>query len=193
MSVRMNRSQKETFVAELQGELLQARNVVLLGFTGLKVAEVDELRRKMREARTSYRVVKNTLALRALEGTGLEFLKEHFQGAVAIAYNPDAPVELAKLLTGFAGEHAALQVRVAVVDGTLVPAKELKSIATLPTATELRGRLAGLLASPLRRLVGTLAASPRALVVVLSEGAKKRGAEADAAGGGDAPTPEAGA
>ena len=98
----MNRAEKAAQVEELRKGLTKSGNAILFAFAGLKVPEVTELRRQVRATKSRYRVVKNTLALRAAKGTPLEALSGHFVGATAVAFNEDNPVGLAKVLTAFA-------------------------------------------------------------------------------------------
>ena len=146
----------------------------MLEFRGLKVAEADELRRKVRESESTYRVVKNRLALLALQGTEIAPLAEHFDGPTAIAHHPESLVDLAKVIQGFTSDHETLRVRAAFLDGKVLAREELEQIARLPGLEELRAQIVGLLASPLSGLVGLLGNVPRELAVVLSEAAKKR-------------------
>jgi len=88
----MNSAEKAAQVEELRKGLTKSSNAILFAFAGLKVPQVTELRRQVRATKSSYRVVKNTLALRAAKGTPLEALSGHFVGATAVAYNEDNPV-----------------------------------------------------------------------------------------------------
>jgi hypothetical protein len=103
----MNRTEKVAMVERLGADLAQAPNAILFAFSGLKVPEVTELRRQVRETRSKYLVVKNTLALRATKGAALEALAEHFTGGTAVAYNQNAPVALAKVLSAFVADPPA--------------------------------------------------------------------------------------
>ena len=137
----MNRAEKAAAVEELQKSLAQSPNAILFGFAGLKVNEVTELRRQVRGTRSQYLVVKNTLALRATKGTPLESVARHFVGPTAVAYNPDNPIALAKVLTAFAKNNPNLVFKGALVDGREVEAKEILGLAALPTREELVGKL----------------------------------------------------
>ena len=97
-------------------------SAILVDFNGLKVPEVTELRRQVRGAKATYKVVKNTLARRALKGTAFEPLSEHFVGTTAVAYAGEDPVALAKVLTTFAKTAPALQIKAAVVQGRAIKA-----------------------------------------------------------------------
>jgi large subunit ribosomal protein L10 len=158
----MNRSEKQQLVDELHEELASSPHAVLVDFTGLSVPAATEFRKRMRASGSRYRVVKNSLALRASRGTPLERLEAKFQGTTGIAYTGDDPVALAKVLMEFAREHPALSVKAGVVSGSQVlDAAGVKALSAMPGLPELRARLLGLLQAPatqLVRLLGTPAA-----------------------------------
>jgi len=181
----MNRTEKEQAVTGLEADLAKSQNAVLVGFAGLKVPEVTELRRQIRNTRSKYLVVKNTLALRATRGTPLEAMSQHFVGPTAVAYNEDNPVALAKVLTAFAKANPNLVFKGAVVEGRAIEAKEIAAIAELPSREELVARLLFLIQSPLRRLVTVLNGPVRNLAGVVTQIAqqKSKSGGADAAAG----------
>jgi large subunit ribosomal protein L10 len=130
---------------------------VLLDFKGLSVPAATEFRRKMRASGSRYRVVKNSLALRAAKGTALEKLEAKLEGTTGIAYSGDDPVALAKVLVDFAKEHPALSVKGGVVAGSqLLDAEGVKALSTMPGLPELRAKLLGLLMGPAQQLVSLL-------------------------------------
>jgi large subunit ribosomal protein L10 len=158
----MNRSEKQQLIDELHAELEKSPHAVLVGFKGLSVGAATEFRRKLRASGSRYRVVKNSLALRAAKGTPLEQLESRLEGTTGIAYTGDDPVALAKVLMDFAKDHPALAVKAGVVAGTqLLDAEGVKALSSMPGLPELRARLLGLLQAPatqLVRLLGTPAA-----------------------------------
>jgi large subunit ribosomal protein L10 len=184
----MNRTEKTSAVETLQGAFAASPNAILFGFTGLKVAEVTELRRQVRGTKSRYLVVKNTLALRAAKGTALESVSSHFTGPTAVAFNADNPVALAKVLTAFAKTNPNLVFKAALVEGRAVAAAEIQAIADLPTREELVARLLFLILSPLRRLASVLSAPARNLASVVAHIAELKPKTAGAADAAPAAT-----
>jgi large subunit ribosomal protein L10 len=153
----MNRTEKQQLIEELHKELEASPHAVLVDFRGLSVPAATEFRKRMRASGSRYRVIKNSLALRASKGTPLERLEAKFEGTTGIAYTGDDPVALAKVLMEFAKDHPALSVKAGVVSGTQVlDAAGVKALSTMPGLPELRARLLGLLQAPATQLVGLL-------------------------------------
>jgi large subunit ribosomal protein L10 len=170
------RQQKDQEIADLKEALTSSGNAFVVGFQGLTVEKDQVLRRQLREAQLSYRVVKNTLAQRAVENTHLESLSDKFVGSTAIAYCQSDPVGLAKVLSKFAKENAQFTFKAGVVEGRVISIKDIDALATMPSKEELISKLLFLLNAPAQRLAVALNGVARNLTVVVNEIAKQKGA-----------------
>lgn len=180
----MDRAQKQKLVETLQQDLADTVCVVVTHQTGLTVAEATQLRRQVRGAGARYRVTKNRLARRALDGTAFAALSPLFRGPTAIAFSRD-PVAAAKVTVEFANRNDKLTIIGGGLAGRLIDAAGVKELALLPGLDELRGRLIGLLVAPATRVARVLQAPAGQIARVLAAHAESQGgtADADSAGG----------
>ena len=147
----LTRTDKEKLIAEYQEGLATAPHAFLLGFKGITVPQATELRNRVRATGGEYLVVKNNLALRAIDSTALAALEEHFAGPTAVVYSAKDPVALAKALTDYAKDVPAIELKAGMVERRAVAAGQIKEIAQLPSREQLIAKLLYLLQSPIVR------------------------------------------
>jgi len=180
----VTKEKKISQVEQLTQELKGVSNGFIAEFGKLTVAQDDELRRSIRGAGAKYRVVKNTLAKRASQGTAFEDAAKSLKGRSSIAYTQGDVVALAKALTKYAKDHPELSFKAGVVEGKVVDIKQLEALASLPSKEELYSKLLFLLNAPAQRLATALAGVGRKVAVVIDQGVKEnkfKGGEAASA------------
>jgi len=172
----VNRAEKESMVASLHQTFEDASIVVVTHYSGLTVAEMGELRDQMREAGAVFKVTKNRLTRRALEGTKYQPLEEMFTGPTAIAYSED-PVAAAKAAVNFSKTNNKLIVLGGALGDEQLDVNAVKSLASLPSLEELRAKIVGMISTPATRIAVVLQAPAGQIARVLGA----RGASEEAA------------
>ena len=170
----MDRAQKQKLVDSLHGTLMQTELVVVTQQVGMTVAEVTTLRRQMREAGAGFKVTKNRLARRALEGTKFAQLAPLFKGPTAVAFSTD-PVAAAKVAVNYSNANEKLSIVGGALGSQLFDPKGIKALAILPSLNELRAKLVGMLQTPATRVAQVLQAPAGQLARVMGAYASKAG------------------
>ena len=165
---------KKTLVKEVSAVAGESVTAVAAEYRGLTVAEMTALRKEARNAGVYMRVVKNTLARRAVAGTDFECMQDTLKGPILLAFAKDDPGAAARVIKDFAKEHEALKAVSLSAGGQLLPATDLARLADLPTLDQARAMLLGVLIAPMTKLVRTLAEPPAMLARTLSAHADKQ-------------------
>ena len=171
----MDRTQKAETVKSLNGLFADAGAVVVAHYSGMTVAQMGELRSRLRKAGASFRVAKNRLAVRAIEGTQAKAIANLFKGPTGIAYSKD-PVAAPKVVVAYAKENGKLKILGGIAVGSVLTVEGVKALAELPSLDQLRGRIIGLLQAPATRIASVLQAPASGLARVISAHAKKEAA-----------------
>ena len=156
--------QKQQIVAEVNEVAASALSAVVADYRGLTVAEMTEMRVKARESGVYLRVVRNTLAKRAVEGTEYACLDETLVGPSLLAFSTEDPGSAARLLKDYAKEHDALEVKALSIGGELIAADQIDRVAKLPTLDEARAMLMSVMLAPVTKLARTINEVPGKLV-----------------------------
>ena len=156
--------QKQAVVSEVNAVAATAHSVVAAEYRGITVTQMTELRKNARKAGVYLRVVKNTLASRALTGTDFECLKPGLKGPLLLAFSREEPGAAARLVKDFAKGNEKLVVKALAVGGRMLPAADLDRLAIMPTRPQALAMLMGALQGPITKLVRTLAEPTAKLV-----------------------------
>ena len=148
---------KKAIVAEVAEVAKEATSVVAANYSGLTVAQVTELRKQARNAGVYMRVIRNTLARRAFEGTAFSCMDSALIGPLVLAFSKDDPAAAARLFRDFAKKFEKLEVTALSINGALLPAKDLNKLASLPTRNEAIAQLMSVMNAPITKFVRTLA------------------------------------
>jgi large subunit ribosomal protein L10 len=162
--VPLRLEQKQQIVAEVNEVAASALSAVIADYRGLTVAEMTEMRVKARESGVYLRVVRNTLAKRAVEGTEYECLNDAFVGPTLLAFSQEDPGAAARLIKDYAKDYAELEVKALSIGGTLLGADQIDLVAKLPTLDEARSMLMSVMQAPVVKLARSLNEMPGKLV-----------------------------
>ena len=169
------RPEKVAAVEEIKAQLEASQAAVITEYRGLTVQQLAELRTKLLETESSYKVSKNTLVRRAVSALGLGDLDELLVGPTAVVYVKGDPIAAAKVISSFSKEHPALVVKGGVLDGRILSQDETKGLATVDSLDVSRAKIAGMLVAPLQQIVMLLEAPTARILFVLDELAKRDG------------------
>ena len=171
----MDKTEKAEVVSDLNKVFADAGSVVVAHYSGMTVAEMGELRAQMRAAGASFRVAKNRLAVRALQGTAVEAISHLFKGPTGIAFSED-PIAASKTAIAYAKDNDKLVILGGSMGTTMLDANGVKAVAELPSLDELRGKIVGLLLAPATKLAGVIQAPAGQLARVIGAYANKEAA-----------------
>jgi large subunit ribosomal protein L10 len=171
----VDKAEKAEVVEELKGVFANSGSLVVAHYTGMTVAQMGDLRARMRAAGASFKVAKNRLAVRALQGTAVEGISPLFKGPTGIAYSKD-PIAASKVAVAYAKDNDKLVILGGSVGVTTLDANGVKALASLPSLDELRGKIVGLLQAPATKIAGVLAAPAGQLARVIGAYSKKEAA-----------------
>jgi large subunit ribosomal protein L10 len=185
----MNRDQKAVAIAEIAADIESSQAVFAVDYRGISVAQVAELRAKLRDADATFRVVKNSLTERAADQTGTAELKPLLQGPTALTFVRGDAASAAKAIADYARLTQLLPFKGGLMDGAALDPDQLRAISRLPSREVLYGQLVGVVASPITGLVRTLSALLGGLAVALGQVREKK--ESGELPAGEAPAPAA--
>jgi large subunit ribosomal protein L10 len=170
----VTKAKKIDQVQKLEKDLKNVSSMIVATYNKLTVAQDFELRKTVRGAGAKYRVVKNTLAERAAKGTKVEEALKNLTGVTSIAYTQGDPVALAKALAKYVKDTPEFSFKSGVVEGKVISAKEIESLATMPSKEELYSKLLFMLNAPAQRLATAVNAVGRDLAVVVGQGVEQK-------------------
>jgi len=164
----LNLESKKALVAEVAEVAGSALSVVAAEYRGLSVTQMTELRARARAEGVYMRVVKNTLARKAVAGTSFESIGSHLKGPLVLAFSKDDPGAAARVIKAFAKDNDKLVATLVSLGGPVLPGKDIEKVASMPTRDQALSMLLGVLKAPIQKLVGTIAAPNQKLVRTLA-------------------------
>ncbi len=165
----LTKAKKQEKVQQLATELAGSTSAIIGTFAKLTVSQDYELRKTVRAAGGRYRVLKNKLAARASQGTGIEAALQGLKGVSSVAYTSGDPVALAKAVSNWVADNAEFTFKLGIVDGRVINVEEVKALATMPGREEIFSKLLFLINAPAQRLATVLAATGRDLAIVVNQ------------------------
>jgi large subunit ribosomal protein L10 len=168
-----SKPEKEKDLATLRDELMRAANVFLTGYEKMTVQQDYELRKTIKGAGAKYKVIKNTVAGKASEGTRSENLLKALKGMCSIAYTEGDPVALAKALTAYAKANPSFTFKAGMVEGRVIDVAGIDALSNLPAKEEIYAKLLFLINAPAQRVVTAVGGVARKLAVVVDQGVKE--------------------
>ena len=177
----MPNAAKAESIETLKERLDGVQTAVLTEYRGLTVRQISDLRKQLKGASAEYKVLKNRLAKLAVRGGALDGLAPHLKGPTGLAYTRQDPVAVAKALQTFVRANPQLTIKVGLVEGNVLAAEALRSLADLPSKEVLRSQLVGAVEGPMSQIVSLLQAPMRELAYVLAERGKTAAAEGEPA------------
>lgn len=164
----MNRKEKEQIVSDLSKRIEGYKAVVLTHYRGLNVEQMGQLRKRLREEKVSYNVVKNTLMRLASKGTELEKLYDYFEGPTAIAISYGDPVLLVKVLSEFMKTRPSMEIKVGLIEGRVTPPEEVKALATMPSREVLLAQIMGGIQMAGGQIIGAIYSALQQVIGVIN-------------------------
>jgi len=164
----LRKEEKQQIAEDLRDRFSKVAILVLTDYKGLDVKAMNDLRRRLRSEEIEYQVVKNTLLIRASEDNDVALIKDYFKGPNAIALSYDDPISPAKVLSQFAKENDKLEIKVGLMNGQVLDANAIKTLAKLPSREVLLGQFLSALNAIPASFVRTIAEVPRSFVSVLA-------------------------
>jgi len=153
----MNKEQKKNYIEEMKGFFTKTSSVFVTHYQGLNVKQIDELKSEMRKHGIMFKITKNRITKLALEGTKFKKLEQLFSGPTAVAFSED-PITSAKILTKFAKKNSNLKIIGGLMEEEPLSLEEVANIATLPTLSEARAKIVGILVAPAQKIISILLA-----------------------------------
>ena len=168
----MNKEKKQNYISEMTTQLDNSQAVIVAHYQGLTVAQLDELRSKMREHGIIFKITNNRITKLALEKTRCKDLSNLFTGPTAVALSEDA-ITSAKILTNFSKENSNLKILGGIMGDDILDVAGVKNVATLPTLDEARAKIVGILRSPAQKIASILLAPASKIAILALEKSKK--------------------